>query len=110
MDAAPTCRPMLSLQHSGLEAPSGRLERLSAGDLPPAHPGRTRGAELMIAGSVSFGLMAVALRLATAQVSSSEAAFFRSLFGLLFSLPLLWLRGLALLRTQHFHLYIVRSG
>jgi drug/metabolite transporter (DMT)-like permease len=101
---------MLSLQRSGPEAPSGPLERPSAGDPPAAaHPGRTRGAELMIAGSVSFGLMAVALRLATAQVSSSEAAFFRSLFGLVFSLPLLYRPGLALLRTRNFHLYIVRS-
>ena len=63
----------------------------------------------MIAGSVSFAFMAVALRLATAQVSSSEAAFFRSLFGLVFSLPLLYGPGLALLRTRNFHLYIVRS-
>ena len=78
-----------------------------AGRAPQVH---ARGGRLMAAGAIAFGLMAIALRLATAQVSAFEAAFFRSLFGLLFSLPLLAGPGLALLRTRNFHLYIVRSG
>jgi len=64
---------------------------------------------LMAASAILFGLMAVTLRLAVTQVSSFEAAFFRSLFGLLFSLPLLYKPGFALLRTQNFHLYVVRG-
>lgn len=100
---------MLSPRESPLNVPaSGGPDALP---LPaPVRPARNHAAELMIAGTVAFGLMAIALRLATAQVSAFEAAFFRSLFGLLFCLPLLWLRGFALLRTRHFHLYIVRSG
>ena len=64
---------------------------------------------LMAASAVLFGLMVVTLRLATAQVSSFEAAFFRSLFGLVFSLPLLYVPGFALLRTRNFRLYILRA-
>lgn len=63
----------------------------------------------MAASAVLFGLMVVTLRLATAQVSSFEAAFFRSLFGLVFSLPLLYVPGFALLRTRNFRLYILRA-
>ena len=69
----------------------------------------TRAQLLMAASAVLFGLMAIALRLATAQVSAIEAAFFRSLFGLVFSLPLLIKPGLALLRTTNFHLYLLRG-
>lgn len=64
---------------------------------------------LMATSAILFGFMAITLRLAVAQVSSFEAAFFRSLFGLVFSLPLLYVPGLALLRTQNFSLYLVRS-
>jgi drug/metabolite transporter (DMT)-like permease len=54
--------------------------------------------------------MTITLRLATRHVSSFEAAFFRSLFGLIFSLPLLIKPGFALLRTRNFHLYLWRGG
>jgi drug/metabolite transporter (DMT)-like permease len=63
----------------------------------------------MAASAVLFGIMIVTLRLATAQVSAYEAAFFRSLFGLVFSLPLLAGPGLRLLRTRNFHLYLMRG-
>ncbi len=56
-----------------------------------------------------FALMAITLRLATAHVNAFEAGFFRSLFGLIFALPLLIKPGLALLRTAHFGLYLLRS-
>jgi drug/metabolite transporter (DMT)-like permease len=69
----------------------------------------TRAPLLMAASAVLFGLMAIVLRLATKQVSAIEAAFFRSLFGLAFSLPLLIKPGLALLRTTNFHLYLMRG-
>jgi hypothetical protein len=76
---------------------------------PPTALARTYAVELMAASAILFGLMAVTLRLAVAHVSAFEAAFFRSLFGLVFSLPLLYGPGLALLRTKNFHLYIVRA-
>jgi drug/metabolite transporter (DMT)-like permease len=63
----------------------------------------------MAASAILFGLMAVTLRLAVTQVSAFEAAFFRSVFGLLFSLPLLYRPGVALLYTRNFHLYIMRG-
>ena len=63
----------------------------------------------MTASAVLFGLMAIVLRLATAEVSSFEAAFFRAFFGLIFALPLLIRPGFALLRTSRFHLYLLRS-
>jgi drug/metabolite transporter (DMT)-like permease len=64
---------------------------------------------LMTISAVLFGFMAVTLRLATAEVSSFEAAFFRSFFGLIFSLPLLFKPGIALLRTKRFRLYLLRG-
>jgi drug/metabolite transporter (DMT)-like permease len=63
----------------------------------------------MAISAVLFGLMAVTLRLATQEVSSFEAAFFRSFFGLVFSLPLLIKPGFALLRTRRFNLYLLRG-
>lgn len=63
----------------------------------------------MTASAILFGLMAVVLRLATEQVSSFEAAFFRAFFGLIFALPLLIKPGFALLRTSRFRLYLLRS-
>jgi drug/metabolite transporter (DMT)-like permease len=99
-----------SLVHAG----NGTLPRpTDAHALAPVAPTQT-GARwhapgLMAASAILFGLMAVTLRLAVTQVSSFEAAFFRSLFGLLFSLPLLYKPGFALLRTRNFHLYIVRG-
>ena len=64
---------------------------------------------LMAASAVLFALMAIALRFATAQVSAFEAGFFRSLFGLVFALPLLIKPGLGMLRTRSFGLYLVRG-
>jgi drug/metabolite transporter (DMT)-like permease len=64
---------------------------------------------LMATSAALFALMAITLRLATAHVSAFEAGFFRSLFGLVFSLPLLIKPGLALLHTRHFSLYLLRS-
>ena len=64
---------------------------------------------LMAASAVLFALMAVTLRFATVQVSAFEAGFFRSLFGLVFALPLLIKPGLGMLRTRSFGLYLVRG-
>ena len=82
---------------------------LTSAAIRPATRSPLYAPALMTTSAVLFGLMAVTLRLATAHVSSFEAGFFRSLFGLLFSVPLLFKPGLALLRTQHFNLYLMRS-
>jgi drug/metabolite transporter (DMT)-like permease len=66
---------------------------------------------LMAASAALFGLMAIGIRLGTERgLHTFEMGFFRSAFGLLFSLPLLRGPGLALLRTNHFRLYLLRGG
>lgn len=88
-------------------APGGGVTATRAAN---AHPRSAFHAPaLMTASAVLFALMAVTLRLATAHVSAFEAGFFRSLFGLIFALPLLIKPGFALLRTRNFHLYALRS-
>jgi len=71
---------------------------------------RSRAPELMAASAILFGFMAITLRLSVAHVSAFEAAFFRSLFGLVFSLPLLFGPGLALLRTDKIQLHAMRAS
>lgn len=66
---------------------------------------------LMGTSAVMFGLMAIIIRLGTERgIHTFEMGFFRSTFGLLFSLPLLHRPGLALLRTNQFQLYLLRGG
>jgi drug/metabolite transporter (DMT)-like permease len=65
----------------------------------------------MAASAILFGLMAIVIRLGTERgLHTFEMGFFRSAFGLVFSLPLLRGPGLALLRTNQFHLYLLRGG
>lgn len=49
-----------------------------------------RAALLMLASTLSFGVMALSIRLASASTSTWEIAFFRNAFGLIFLLPLLF--------------------
>jgi drug/metabolite transporter (DMT)-like permease len=66
-------------------------------------------AVLFMAGStVFFGTMAVCIRLASAQLHPFEIAFFRNLFGFVFTLPLLYRHGWDLLRTDKLSLYFLR--
>lgn len=67
-----------------------------------------QAALLMLASTVLFGLMAVAIRLASQSLHTFEVAFFRNFFGLLATLPLLVRHGPSLLRTQHFPRYLLR--
>jgi drug/metabolite transporter (DMT)-like permease len=67
-----------------------------------------RAIVLMTASTVLFGLMAVCIRLASSQLHAFEIAFFRNLFGFLFTLPLLWRHGPGLLRTEKLPLYFLR--
>ena len=53
----------------------------------PANPLRAAG--LMLASTLCFGIMAIAIRLASSSLHTFEIAFFRNLFGLLAVLPLL---------------------
>ena len=78
---------------------------------PPGvlHPHALRRAILlMTASTVLFGLMAVCIRLASAQLHTFEVAFFRNLFGFVFTLPLLFRHGPGLLRTGKLPLYFFR--
>lgn len=63
----------------------------------------------MFGSAMAFGLMAVAIRLATLHVPTQEVAFFRNSFGLLALLPLLLRPGHAPLRTRQLPRYLLRS-
>ena len=69
-----------------------------------------RPALLMTLSAVLFGTMAIAIRYASAQLHPFEIAFFRSLFGALFSLPLVWRGGTVMLRTPMLGFYVVRCA
>ena len=72
-------------------------------------PGQLRRAVLlMTASTVLFGLMAVCIRLASKQLHPFEIAFFRNLFGFVFTLPLLFRHGPGMLRTNKLPLYFFR--
>lgn len=68
-----------------------------------------RAAGLMLVSTCCFGLMAIAIRYASASVATNQIAFFRNFFGLLALLPFLLVRGGPLPRTRHMHLYLVRT-
>jgi len=64
----------------------------------------------MLASTISFGLMAVVIRLVSDRLSTAEIAFFRNLFGLLALLPLLWRGAPGVFRTRQLPRYFVRSA
>lgn len=68
----------------------------------------TRAALLMAGSTVFFGLMAVAIRLASETLHTFEIAFFRNFFGVVAALPLLYRHGPGLLRTTQLPRYFVR--
>ena len=67
-----------------------------------------RAVMFMVASTVLFGLMAVCIRLASSQLHPFEIAFFRNLFGFVFTLPLLFRHGWGILRTDKLSLYFLR--
>ncbi|HBN52517.1 MAG TPA: EamA family transporter [Stenotrophomonas sp.] len=69
-----------------------------------------RAALLMFGSAIAFGLMAIAIRYATAHVPTQEVAFFRNAFGLLALSPMLLRPGHAPLRTRQLPRYLVRSA
>jgi len=68
-----------------------------------------RAALLMLVSTASFGLMAITIRFASADIATTEVAFFRNAFGLLALLPLLLRPGRPLPRTRHLPRYLVRT-
>ena len=69
-----------------------------------------RPALLMTLSAVLFGAMAITIRYASAQLHPFQIAFFRCLFGALFTLPLVWRRGLDVVRTPLLGFYVVRCA
>jgi drug/metabolite transporter (DMT)-like permease len=74
----------------------------------PAAP--MRAAMLMLASTLSFGLMAITIRLASQSLETTEVAFFRNAFGLLALLPLVLRPGRPLPRTRHLPRYLRRTA
>lgn len=62
----------------------------------------------MLASTLCFGVMAIAIRLASQTLNTLEIAFFRNLFGLLAVLPLVMRVDPASLRTTQLSRYFVR--
>lgn len=75
-----------------------------------APPLPLRAALLMLASATLFAMMAVVVRLASAELHPFEIAFFRSLFGAMFAAPLLLVHGTSLLRTPKLGFYLLRCA
>ena len=69
----------------------------------------TRAALLMLGSTLSFAMMVLAIRYATATVPTTEIAFFRNFFGLAVLMPLILRRGTGLPRTRHLPRYLLRT-
>lgn len=74
------------------------------------HSPHLRAALLMLGSTLFFGLMAVAIRLASESLHTFQIAFFRNFFGMLAALPLLLRHGPDLLRTTQLPRYVVRCA
>ncbi len=76
---------------------------------PASQPLTGRAVGLMLGSVLTFSLMAITIRLASADVHPFQIAFFRNVFGVIFILPLLFhAGGLRILRTNSFGLYLLR--
>jgi len=67
-----------------------------------------RAVMFMAASTFFFGCMAVCIRLASTELHPFEIAFFRNLFGFVFTFPLLYRHGWGILRTDKLPLYFLR--
>lgn len=65
---------------------------------------------LMLGSTMLFGLMTVAIRLASETLHTFEIAFFRNFFGLVAALPLLLRHGPDLLKTTQWPRYVFRCA
>ncbi len=71
-------------------------------------PVTTRAALLMLGSTALFGMMVVAIRLASETLHTFEIAFLRNFFGLMVALPLLFRHGPGFLKTAQFPRYLFR--
>ena len=78
--------------------------------IPPRADDIPRAVALMVGSTVLFGSMAVCIRLASKQLHPFEIAFFRNLFGFVFTLPILLRHGWGILHTDKLSLYLVRCS
>lgn len=69
-----------------------------------------RAALLMLGSTLLFGLMTIAIRLASATLHTFEIAFFRNFFGLVAATPLVLRHGPDLLRTSQLPRYLFRCA
>jgi drug/metabolite transporter (DMT)-like permease len=69
-----------------------------------------RAALLMLGSTVFFGMMAVAIKLASQSLHVFEVAFFRNFFGLMAALPLVMRHGPAFFKTTQTPRYLVRCA
>lgn len=69
-----------------------------------------RAALLMLGSTMLFGLMTVAIRLASETLHTFEIAFFRNFFGLVAALPLFLRHGPELLKTRQWPRYLFRCA
>ncbi len=67
-----------------------------------------RAALLMLGSTLLFGLMTIAIKLASQSLHTFEIVFFRNFFGLMATLPLLLRHGPDLLRTTQLPRYVFR--
>ena len=67
-----------------------------------------RAALLMLGSTLFFGLMTIAIKLASQSLHTFEVVFFRNFFGLMATLPLLLRHGPDLLRTTQLPRYVFR--
>ena len=75
-----------------------------------ARPSAARGMALVLIAAAASGAMNVCVRHVAAEMHPFEAAFFRSLFGLLLLLPLTLHHGLRHLRTPRPVLHVIRGA
>ena len=68
-----------------------------------------RGAFYMVAAALLFVGVGVCVRILSASLPNEMVVFFRSFFGLVALLPLVWHRGLANLKTRNFRGHLVRG-
>src|SRR5690606_2907856 len=101
-----------TLRRGGRTRAADRRRTLVNAPLARLRPGTAygRAALLMLGSTLSFAMMALAIRYATATVPTTEIAFFRNVFGLLVLLPFILRRGQGLPRTRHIGLYLARTA
>ncbi|MBI3570766.1 MAG: DMT family transporter [Gammaproteobacteria bacterium] len=74
-----------------------------------AHDGLKHGAFYMIAAALLFAGVGVCVRILSTSLPNEMVVFFRSFFGLIALLPLVWHRGFVNLKTRHFRGHLVRG-